>query len=388
MTLTARLVLTVALTALFSVSLTGLLSYRAASDSVPRAFGLNLGRGQGPGPAERPGLGGSVAGAPAEAAPGAAGAAGGAAFHASTQLLDELQRATVQAAAIALAVAIAAGGWLALRSSRPLVRLADVTRRYGRGERALRAPVAGPAEVATLARVFNDTVDHLQAEEDQRRRFTTDVAHELRTPLTVLKSELEAIQDGLMDADPETVRQLVQQVDLLTRLVQDLRLLTLAEAGELTLELAAADLAEVVRDAVGAFTSRAAQANVRLAVEASPLTALIDAERLRQVVNALLDNALRHAPTGSEVRVVVGRLGDEGRIEVLDEGPGVGEEHRPHVFRRLYRAEASRQRETGGSGLGLAIVAAIMALHGGRAEVGSRDGGGGRFSVTLPLAHR
>jgi two-component system, OmpR family, sensor histidine kinase BaeS len=377
MTLTVRLVLTVALTALFSVSLTGLLSYRAASDSVPRAFGLNLGRGQGPGPAERPGLGGTAAGSPA-----------GAAFHASMQLLDELQRATVQAAAIALAVAIAAGGWMALRLSRPLVRLADVTRRYGQGERALRAPVAGPAEVATLARVFNDTVDHLQAEEDQRRRFTTDVAHELRTPLTVLKSELEAIEDGLMDADPETVRQLVQQVDLLTRLVQDLRLLTLAEAGELTLELADADLAEVVRGAVGAFTSRATQANVRLAVEASPLTALFDAERLRQVVNALLDNALRHAPAGSEVRVVVERLGDEGRIQVLDEGPGVGEEHRPHVFRRLYRAEASRQRETGGTGLGLAIVAAIMALHGGRAEVGSRDGGGGRFSVTLPLARR
>jgi two-component system, OmpR family, sensor histidine kinase BaeS len=380
MTLAARLVVTVALTALFSVSLTGYLSYRAASDSVPRAFGLNLGRGQGPGTMDRPGLGGAAAGAGAPAA--------GTAAHASRQLLGELQRATIQAAAVALAVAVAGGGWMALRSSRPLVRLADVTRRYGQGERSLRARVDGPTEVASLARVFNATVDHLQAEEAQRRRFTTDVAHELRTPLTVLKSELEAIEDGLMQADPETVRQLVQQVDLLTRLVQDLRLLTLAEAGELTLERAPTDLAEVVRGAVGAFGTRAAQTGVRLTVDAPPLMAWADAERLRQVVNALLDNALRHAPAASEVRVVVGRHGDDGRIEVLDEGPGVAEEHRPHVFRRLYRAEPSRQRETGGSGLGLSIVAAIMELHGGRAEVETREGGGGRFSVTLPLTGR
>jgi two-component system, OmpR family, sensor histidine kinase BaeS len=391
MTLTARLVLTVALTALFSVSLTGFLSYRAASDSVPRAFGLSLGRGQGPGAADRPG-GGGAAGVGAAAGGGAAAGVGapaaGTAAHASLQLLGELQRATVQAAAIALAVAVAAGGWMALRSSRPLVRLADVTRRYGRGERSLRAPVAGPAEVASLARVFNATVDHLQAEEDQRRRFTTDIAHELRTPLTVLKSELEAIEDGLMSADPDTVRQLVQQVDLLTRLVQDLRLLTLAEAGELTLERSPTPLAEVVRGAVGGFASRAAQVGVRLVVEAEEVTADADPERLRQVVNALLDNALRHAPAGSEVRVVVGRRGDEATIEVLDEGPGVAAEHRRHVFRRLYRAEPSRQRETGGTGLGLAIVAAIMALHGGRAEALERDGGGGRFLVSLPSTAR
>jgi two-component system, OmpR family, sensor histidine kinase BaeS len=377
MTLTARLVLTVALTALFSVSLTGFLSYRAASDSVPRAFGLNLGRGHGPGATDRPG-GGGAAGAPAA----------GTAAHASLQLLGELQRATIQAAAIALAVAVAAGGWMALRSSRPLVRLADVTRRYGQGERALRAPVAGPAEVASLARVFNATVDHLQAEEDQRRRFTTDIAHELRTPLTVLKSELEAIEDGLMSADPDTLRQLVDQVDLLTRLVQDLRLLTLAEAGELALERTPTPLGEVVRGAVGGFASRAGQVGVRLVVEAAEVTAEADPERLRQVVNALLDNALRHAPAGSEVRVVVAGRGDEATIEVLDEGPGVATEHRPHVFRRLYRAEPSRQRETGGTGLGLAIVAAIMALHGGRAEALERDGGGGRFRVSLPLTAR
>ena len=386
MTLTARLILTVALTALFSVSLTGYLSHRAASDRVPRAFGVNMARGQGAG---GPGAGGPGAADTRPAPGGAMGqTAGGGAAHASVQLLGELQRATIQAAAIALTVAVTAGAWMALRSSRPLVRLAEVTRRYGQGERALRAPVDGPLEVAALARVFNDTVDHLQAEEDQRRRFTTDIAHELRTPLTVLKSELEAIEDGLMSADPDTVHQLVQQVDLLTRLVQDLRLLTLAEAGELTLERVPTPLAEVVRGAVGGFASRAARTGVRLVADATPVTAEADPERLRQVVNALLDNALRHAPAGSEVHVVVERHGDEARIEVLDEGPGVAAEHRPHVFRRLYRAEPSRQRETGGTGLGLAIVAAIMALHGGRAEALERDGGGGRFRVSLPATPR
>jgi len=370
MSLTARLVLAVVLTALFSVSLTGYLSHRAASDRVPRAFGVTMAP-RGPG-----------AGAPptSDERPGMVGAT-----NLSRQLLLELQRATVQAAAIALAVAIVGGGWIALRSSRPIVRLADVTRRYGDGERSVRAAVAGPHEVAGLARVFNDTADRLQAEEDQRRRFTTDVAHELRTPLTVLKSELEAIEDGLMTADPATVGQLLQQVDLLARLVQDLRLLTQVEAGELTLRRGPTDLAALVTGAVQSFGARAGETGVRLVVAAEPLTADVDADRLHQVINALIDNALRHAPPGSEVRVAVERHGPEARIEVLDEGPGVPPEHRAHVFRRLYRIDPARQREAGGSGLGLAIVAAIVALHGGRVEALAGEGGvGGRFRVTLP----
>lgn len=367
MSLTARLVLTVALTALFSVSLTGYLSYRAAGERVPRAFGVMGGpRGQGAG---------------AQAAEERASMAA-----ASRALLGELQRATVQAAGIALLLAVVVGGGVAFGTTRPMARLADVTRRYGAGERDVRAPTGGPSEIADLGRVFNDTADRLQAEEDQRQRFTTDVAHELRTPLTVLKSELEAIQDGLMAADPETVAQLLQQVDLLARLVGDLRLLTLAEAGELTLHREPIALAAVVGGAARGFGSRAGEAGVRIAVETQPVSAVADADRLHQVVNALLDNALHHAPRSSEVRVTLAERGSQAIIEVLDEGPGIPPEHLSHVFRRLYRTDDARVRQAGGSGLGLAIVAAIVALHGGTVEAANRPTGGARFTVRLPLA--
>ena len=368
MSLASRLLLTVALTALFSVSLTGYLSYRSATERVPRAFGLMQSPRGGGG-------GGPMAQAPSTA-PGAIGA--------SRALLSELQGATLRSAAIALAVAMLAGGWIALRASEPITRIADVTRRYGAGERGLRATQRGPSEVVALARVFNDTADRLQAEEDQRQRFTTDVAHELRTPLTVLKSELEAIQDGLMEADPATVQQLLQQVDLLGRLVTDLRLVTLAEAGELALQRAPTDLARLVTDAVRAFESRATGAGVGVDVQAEPVQAHVDADRLQQVVNALLDNALRHVGDGGSVLVRVAGEGDRAVLEVLDDGPGIAAEDLPHVFRRFYRGDPARRKLTGGSGLGLAIVAAIVELHGGTVEAMAREGGGAHFRVTVP----
>jgi two-component system, OmpR family, sensor histidine kinase BaeS len=367
--LAARLLVTVVLTALFSVSLTGYLSHRSATERVPRAFGaMQAQRGGGAGP-----LG--------EAAGGSTGAMG-----ASRALLAELRGATLNAAVIALAVAVLAGGWIALRASGSIVRLADVTRRYGDGERTLRATPQGPTEVLALARVFNQTADRVQAEEERRKRFTTDVAHELRTPLSVLKSELEAVQDGLMEADAETVRGLLQQVDLLGRLVADLRLVTLAEAGELPLHLAPTDLGQLARDAVRGFETRAKAGGVRVAVAADTAWVVLDRERLRQVLLALLDNALRHVAAGGAVEVRVRREGSAAVLEVLDDGQGIAPEDLPHVFRRFYRGDRARSRDTGGSGLGLAIAAAIVALHEGRIAASPRAGGGTRFRIDLPLS--
>lgn len=368
MSLAVRLLLAVALTALFSVSITGYLSHRSAMERVPRAFGLTYGpRGGGAGP---------MGEAPGATTPGALGA--------SRALLAELQGATFRAALIALAGAAAVGGLIAVRASGPITRLAEVTRRYGAGERSLRATPRGPTEVVALARVFNDTADRVQAEEDQRQRFTTDVAHELRTPLTVLKSELEAIQDGLMQADPETLQQLLQQVDVLGRLVSDLRLVTLAEAGALTLHRAPSDVAALVVDAATAFESRAATTGVRVDVHAEPAWSDVDADRLHQVVNALLDNALRYART--RITVEVGSRALEVMVRVSDDGPGIAEDDRPHVFRRFYRGDPARRSHAGGSGLGLAIVKAIVELHGGRVGVSNAPGGGACLEVALPLS--
>ncbi len=365
MSLVARLVLTVALTAVFSVSLTGYLSYRSASDRVPRAFGaMQAPRGEGaPGP-----------GAPAGVATGA-----------SRALLAELRSATVRSAGIAVLVAFVAGGWIAWRAARPIATLADVTERYGAGERRVRAEPRGPSEVVALARVFNQTADRLQAEEDQRQRFTTDVAHELRTPLTVLKSELEAMQDGLMEPNDETLAQLLQQVDLLGRLVADLRLVTLAEAGALTLYRERLDLAALCGEAVAAFEARARHGGVALRVDVAAAWVDADPERVRQVINALVDNALRCTPRGGAIDVSVRPEGDRGVLEVQDDGPGIAPEDLPHVFRRFYRADAARHGGgSAGSGLGLSIVAAIVALHGGRVTAHGRNEGGARLRVELP----
>jgi two-component system, OmpR family, sensor histidine kinase BaeS len=355
-----RVVLAVALTAIFSVSLTGYLSYRAASERVPRAFGMAMMHGAGP------------AGRPDGRAHEA--------MMASQGLLTELQGVTAQAAALALAVAVALGALVALRTTRPLLELADVTRRYGAGERTARAPARGRDEVAALALVFNDTADRLQREEEARRRLTADVAHELRTPLTVLRSELEAMEDGLMETDPAA---LLGQVELLTRLVNDLRLLSRAEGGELRLEHVEVDLADETRAAVRAFSARAAEAGVRLEVHAEPVHVRGDPDRLRQVVNALLDNALRHGAR-SRIEVTLRRQGSDAVLEVADDGPGIAEEQLPLVFDRFYRGDAARRRETGGSGLGLAIVAAIVSLHGGRAAAERVEHDGARLRVTLP----
>lgn len=366
MSLKARFVLAVALTALFSVSLTGYLSYHAASEHVPRAIGRMYGVRAGMGAADnRPvGIG-------AEAA--------------STELLGVLRSATVRSAGIAMALAAAVGAWLAIRSSRPIDRLADVTRRYGAGERDLRADVTGPHEVAGLARVFNTAADQVRDEEEQRKRFTTDIAHELRTPLTILKSELEAIQDGVMEQDGETVPNLLQQVDLLSRLVQDLRTLTLAESGGLALRRAPVDLAGLVTSAMRSFAARAAEAGMSLDVRTEPAVIDADEERILQVVNALLDNAMRHAPRGGHVAISLRNEAPRAVLEVCDDGPGVPPEHRAHVFERFYRSDASRERSSGGSGLGLAIVAALVALHGGTVTLHDREGGGACFQVSLPI---
>jgi len=371
MKLVVRLIVAFAAVATLSVAVTSLLSYRAAAERIPRAL-AQPGVMRGAGPPDNAGLG----------------------ARGQQVLADQLREANLRAAVLALGVAIVVGGGVAVGVTRPLERLTTVARRYGQGERDLRARLRGADELAALGRVFDETADRLQAEQDLKQRFTTDVAHELRTPLTVLRSELEAIQDGLMEPDPERIDALLEQVDLLARLVHDLRTLTLAEAGELALRRTRLDLAELARGTADAFRAAAAVRDVRIEVEARPVELNADADRLRQVTGNLLANALRHARPGGRVRLRVGPSDDPGTpgatLVVEDDGPGIDPEQLPNVFERFYRADPARSRSDGGSGLGLAIVRALVALHGGtvRAEnvVHAQDGalGGARFVVELP----
>lgn len=298
------------------------------------------------------------------------------------RLLERLQNSQLEAGLWTLVVALTVGGYLAYRSVGPILNLTQTARRYGQGDRSQRARVQGHDELAELSLTFNQLVDQLQAEEVQQKRMVADIAHELRTPLTILRGELEAVRYGLMDPTPQTMDRLIEQVELLSRLVHDLRLLSLSDSGGLSLHRTSFDLVELGKEVLTAFQGRSTQHQWLLEGTAASLYA--DRERLTQVLYNLLDNALRHTPVGGQIVLRLEDGTQQVRLEVADSGPGIPPEHLPHLFERFYRADAARGREAGGSGLGLAIVSALVQAHGGTVGVFNQERGGACFWMVLP----
>ncbi len=228
-----------------------------------------------------------------------------------------------------------------------------------------------------------EALNHLETE---RRVGAASVAHELRTPLTVLQSRLEAARDGLLRVDHDELETLLQQTRVLSRLVDDLKTLSLAEAGRLHLAPRAVDLRGLVQRVATGFRTAAAARGVRIDLDVPPVAvrAPVDPDRVAQVLANLLDNALRHTPAGGTVRVGVAQGADGAVVTVADPGPGFPDEVLDRVFDRFSRAGTARSRATGGSGLGLAVVKALVDLHDGRVEAGNAPTGGARVVVTLP----
>lgn len=281
-------------------------------------------------------------------------------------------------------------GLIAWYLARPLSAVSKAARQVAGGDLSARAllptqeprgPGRGPGgEAVRLVDDFNAMAASLERLEAERQATAAAIAHELRTPLAVLQARLAALRDGVFPLEAREVGLLAQQTDLLARLVEDLRHLSLADAGRLTLDLQPCDLAALVRDVVAGFEPRAAAQGVRLDVRAQAALVTGDAARLRQVVGNLLDNALRFTPAAGTVEVTVCR--DEAGVTLLirDSGPGLGESDPERVFGRFYRADARRS----GSGLGLAVVRSLVELHGGRAEAVNSPSGGALFRVLLP----
>jgi two-component system sensor histidine kinase BaeS len=369
--------LAVTLVALAAVTVTALLSVQAATQRVGRLL-------------DTPTTVQDAGRAPAARGQGMAGGAGPAfAEERRATLRRDLWRANLQSAGIALLVAAAVGVAFAARLARPLRALTLTANRYASGERGVRASEAGHDEVAEVAHAFNRMADRLHLEEEQQQRLIADIAHELRTPLTVLKGELEALEDGLLESEPATFRRLGEEVTLLERLVQDLRLLTQAESGELPLRTARVDLAALVDEVCTSFAAHARQREVDVVPDVGPGTQPVvltgDPQRLRQILANLLENAVRHAPPGSRVDVGLRREDGHALLTVRDRGEGIPEAERERVFQRFYRIDRARSRATGGSGLGLAIVRTLAELHGGSVAATSHPHGGAVLSVRLPL---
>jgi len=213
-----------------------------------------------------------------------------------------------------------------------------------------------------------------------------DVAHELRTPLANVRGYLEAIQDGVVAPDEETVSSLYEETLLLNHLVEDLQTLSLAEAGQLRYDIRPLDVGDLLERGIRAMQPVAGEKGVTLSLKTAGFLSpvLADAERSGQVLRNLLTNALTYTPADGEIVVAAEVLDDEVAISVHDSGPGIDEDHAAYLFERFYRADSSRERDTGGSGLGLAISKAYVEGQNGRIWLDTPDNGGATFTFTLP----
>ncbi len=255
------------------------------------------------------------------------------------------------------------------------------------GNLAQRVDVKSRDEIGELASAFNDMAANLARVEQARRDMIGDAAHELRTPLTNIRCQLEAVQDGLAAANAQTVASLHDEVMLLGRLVDDLRDLALADAGQLAMSREMVSMEEVIRGAASSIAPRAKSANVAMQISVAEKLPLIsgDAARLAQVLRNLLENALAHSPSGGTIVIEALATGKELLVSVRDSGPGIPAEHLPRIFERFYRTDPSRSRESGGAGLGLAIVRQIVNAHSGRVWAENLATGGAIFFVALPI---
>lgn len=316
---------------------------------------------------------------------GGAGGGGPRSFAPRTQdFVRQVQTSLVQVGLIAAVASALLASLLARRVAQPVSAISRAAQGLARGDLTARAPVfRGEREVADLARTFNEMATNLQHLEQERRQAVADIAHELRTPLAVIQARLDALEDGVYPLNTEQVRMLSIQAQVLTRLVDDLRTLTLLEAGKLPLHQTQTDLAALGAQVVHDLTDRAAARGVVLFLRAHPAQAWADPHRVRQILANLVENAVRHAQ--SRVEVSVEPLGDAVLLSVDDDGPGIPPESRDAVFTRFTRLDDSRQRDTGGSGLGLAIVHALAVAHGGQARAAESEAlGGASFRVQLP----
>ena len=271
----------------------------------------------------------------------------------------------------------------------PLNGLTEAARAIGARNLSRRVEEKGTDEMIAVARAFNEMADGLEQSEQLRRNLLADVAHELRTPLSVLQGNLRAILDEVYPLNQEEMARLYEHTRLLSRLVNDLHELAQAEAKQLPLNRQETDVAALMQTTSDAFRPSIEAKEIVLTAElASDLPMIyVDAARLRQVLQNLLANALRHTPTGGVITLRAESKPDAVCLSVVDNGDGISAEHLSHIFDRFYRADPARSRDRGGAGLGLAIARAIVEAHGGQIKVTSsgRPGQGSRFIIQLPI---
>jgi len=306
-----------------------------------------------------------------------------------TLLVSRLSNAALSAGLIAGGISLLLALFLAYGLLRPVRELNHAAQQMARGDLTQRVRARGNDELAELGRSFNHMAESLQRAEESRRAMTADIAHELRNPLAVQRANLEALQDGIYPLSPENLGAILEQNQMLTRLVNDLRTLALADAGQLDLEIVPTDFAGLVKRVVDRSNSQAAAEQVQLVLEpdpgsADPLLLSLDPLRTEQILGNVISNALRYTPSGGQVRLAIHKVPGVVQLNVHDSGPGIPPQSLPYVFDRFYRADKSRSRAEGGSGLGLAIARQLAQAQGGDLSAANHPQGGAVLTLTLP----
>lgn len=295
-------------------------------------------------------------------------------------------RHTLLLAGVLILVAVGFSLWLARHLLRPLKSLHAVTARISKGQFQARADIISQDELGDLAQDINIMAQNLERNEAQRSRMLADISHELRTPLTVIQGEIEALIDGIRNISPAALESLHAEVRHLNKLVDDIRQLTLADAGDLHYQFQAMDLRPLLQDMLQRFALRMEQAGLRLESHLGEMPAWVNADggRLTQVLGNLLENSIRYTDSGGMILCTLTRNGAILELNLEDSAPGVPDASHALLFDRLYRADSARNRSSGGSGLGLAICKVIVEAHGGRIHAAASLLGGVKISVQLP----
>ncbi len=298
-----------------------------------------------------------------------------------------VNRAFIWIGVISILLVFLVAIWQSKSIVEPLHEMAEAARRLSKGDYSQRVQVNQKDELGEVAIAFNQMAAELSKQSELRQGMMADVAHELRTPLSVLKIDLESMEDGLMEMTPENVRLLQEEVSHLNHLVEDLRMLSLADAGDLRFEKSRVEINSMVQEIVDRQQNIARERGIQLQVQVSKKKSFVlgDPQRLNQVLVNLIANAIQHTPNGMNIFITVEEINEQVQVSVTNDGSWIAHEDLEKIFDRFYRVEKSRNRDLGGSGLGLAIARSLIQTHGGIIWAESKEGVSTTFKFTLPL---
>ncbi|AJQ26248.1 sensor histidine kinase [Pelosinus fermentans] len=302
------------------------------------------------------------------------------------QFMISLKQSLLLAAGGMLLIGAGVSYYLARNIATPVIDLNRAVNAVAAGNLDAAVTVGRQDEVGQLAMAFNAMTAKLKSNTVLRQRFLAGIAHELRTPLTILKANLEGISDGVITPDVEQMSSLTEEVDRLTKLVGELRDLSLLEAGQLQPEFALLDLTQLLRQIVGKIKLLASEKYISLRIETDDRVSAIwaDGDMVNQMVYNLVLNAIKYTPDGGQITIAATTKNGMIEIAVTDTGIGIAVEDVEHVFDYFYRADPARTKASGGTGLGLALVKQMALAHGGQVKVKSKIDKGSTFTVLLP----